>query len=206
MSQEVKTVVVKKSSCDHYLVLVDGGRSWAAVTLFPFGEKGGGLAILSDWGNWAHGWPAPGEQGFKRFILEMDRSRDYLLRKLTYGRPLHFDAEATVQKVKRWIEEDAHNLDRTGPGEEYWDVDTVEDAHGDLDDVATSWGNDPGLFVRECLDRKTLRHVVNRRLYDGVAVMVPDPACRGFLESLWPHFVAEIRRELAGQDATRKGG
>lgn len=186
---------VTRSACDAYTVRAE--RSWAVITLFPYGD-GGGLGVLSDYGNWSHGWSHPGGQGFRRFLLDLDRSRDYLVGKLTTGRPKSFDCEATVARIKRWVEEDAHNLVPTGPGGRLWGVEDVEGVAGELEGVGSDWGHSADLFVSECLDSYLLARVVGRRLTDGVAVMVPDPACVGFVETLWPHFVAEIRKEVGG--------
>lgn len=71
-------------------------RCWWAIVIID--TSIGYFSTVSDWGNYAYLWSAPGCE-FRKFITQLNP--DYFWGKITHGREAHvFDEEATEKNIK----------------------------------------------------------------------------------------------------------
>lgn len=181
---------VRTSTCERYDVRA--GYGWAVILL---AEAGGVLSILSDYGRWGYCWPQHGRATFKHFLLEMDGSRDYLIRKLG-GAETDFDFDASVRQLKVALGHayrDRRRVYYAGGRSEVFDLAKCRAALRQVDELEDTRSADD--FARQVWDRGGLGVIED---FDGIIVKRDSGELCGFLERLWPHFVGQLRREVGG--------
>lgn len=87
----------KKSTCERYDIRF-GSYGWA---IFTIDENGGLFHCQSDYGDYSYLWPKHGRKSFKHFLIEITRSTDYLLGKIS--RETHFDFDKCLRLWKKEI-------------------------------------------------------------------------------------------------------
>lgn len=180
---------VRQSACDRYDVRAD--HSWAVIVI----DDTGLISVVSDYGNWGHWFSHHGRKTFRHFLVEASGSPSYLMEKFA-GRKSYFDCDATKAKIRRLILDmrrgrisaDVYRGRKDYTKElarEHWDV---------LETVEADYAHSADLFIYECLNEMPwLWEYVTY----GLAVMVHDPGIVGFMERLWPAFVARLKEEIA---------
>jgi hypothetical protein len=183
---ETETTVVR-SACERYFVRTGRPCEWAVILL---SEQGGVLSILSDWGSWSHFWPNHGDPSFKHFLLrvESNGSRDYLIRKLR-GHRTDFDFDASVKALRRAC--GAAYRDREINKER------CRDAIAEIENLEHTASADD--FARQVLDSGEFGFIGFEEMSE-VVVKRDSGALLGFLDRLWPAFIARLRLEVEGGD------
>jgi hypothetical protein len=153
------------------------GGGWAFIVI---DTEIGYFSTVSDYGNYAYIWTAPGED-FRKFLIGL--SVDYLRGKLLHGRDRTdvFDGYATKIEVEKAIEEyNQQEFKRTGQNWEHYDQE--HELCRDIDS-----------------EREFDEWVGETNLDDAceLARFQPDPQCTGFCEKVYPRFVAMLKAELA---------
>lgn len=87
----------KKSTCERY-DLRWKHNGWATFTI---DENGGIFSVQSDFGNYNYAWPKNGRESFKHFLIEITRSPDYVLGKIS--KEDYFDPDKAEKKWKAKI-------------------------------------------------------------------------------------------------------
>ena len=89
------------------------GSGWA---IFVLGSDGY-FSAISDFGNYAYFWRAPGTEDFREFFLRVEWESDYFIQKLSPGP--EYDGEETMKEIERALHDlmdrgniDAHQLER----------------------------------------------------------------------------------------------
>ena len=189
---------VTKSTLDRYDVRAE--RSWAVIGI---GDAGGVFVAESDYGNYGHCWPYHGRSSFRKFLLEVHD--DYLLRKISQER--WFDVDASVAKLKAAIElavkEESRVIPWNGKGRTVtFDAEMAEEATAQLDELGGCNSFDSFYHVVTAHDEFNVI-TQDSFWYEGVIVTDHPPDARGFVQHIWPVFMAELRRELAVTPAPR---
>jgi hypothetical protein len=153
------------------------GEGWARIWI----TDDGCFTCLSDYGDYGYWWSSPGCE-FREFLCRIDDS--YLMGKL--GRDDQYDGEATWDAIKSEI----ITLRRDGslsPEEAREEWDLLVEHHSDLRDFTED-------FAR-WHDKTSLNdaYELRRTCFPG--------QLRGFVEHVWPRFVALLRAELANESA-----
>ena len=86
----------KKSTVEKYDLRWNRGE-WAVFTI---DSAAGGMTCHSSFGDWNYSWPRHGRETFKHFILELERSSEYLLNKVSDPK---FDFDKSVAMWKEHI-------------------------------------------------------------------------------------------------------
>jgi hypothetical protein len=158
------------------------GEGWAHISI---NANTGFFATVSDWGNYAFLWTAPGLE-FREFLMQLQP--DYLYGKLMMGRPDHkvFDGAKTKANIIEAIEE--HNKETEGGWPYYEEELAVVQAHS---------FDDEGDF--EAWQSET-------KLADSweYGERCPAPDCMGFCTKIWPRFVVLLKEELAQEKTENK--
>jgi len=87
---------VKKSVCERYDLRFR--HEWA---FFTIDENSGLFSCSSSYGVYAYNWPNHGRKTFKHFLIEIARSPDYLLRKVSDDK--YFDFDKCLRNWKKEI-------------------------------------------------------------------------------------------------------
>lgn len=149
------------------------GEGWGIFII----DDAGFFAVVSDWGNYAFRWTAPGCDDFRDFLCDLDAS--YLCSKLAPKSV--FDGERTEQLVVERILRLRRDRDitRTVAREEY---DVVRRSGLDREADFVLWLQDTGLEDAWELSR-----------------CGPEPQAVQFCKRLYPRFVELLRAELSAE-------
>lgn len=161
-----------------YKLPSEKGEGWALIVI----GSDGYFSAVSDWGNYAYIWGAPGCE-FRRFLVGLDAS--YFHSKICHMRESRvFDQEATEKEIAKQL----WDLMGDGKIDKVQHDEILESLEGVLDNGAGAlWPWVGGLDVE--LDVHCLVHVK------------PEPASWGFATKILPRFQALLREELAGEAA-----
>lgn len=171
----------KKSACERYdLRWKHGG--WATFTI---DENGGLFNCQSDFGSYNYEWPNHGRKSFKHFLIEITRSTDYLLGKVSTKN--HFDYGKALDKWKSEIiklrrarectEEDARSA---------WEF--IEG----LDEYSGS----PQIIQKEIYESEVLNRIQDEPWYMFDVELDYSPQALIFANKVMPMFAEILRREI----------
>jgi hypothetical protein len=183
---------VTKSLMETYTIRNRG--EYATIALRCSESKGedryftGEILINSSFGSWANYWGACGCP-FKEFLQKI--SFDYAFTKFMGNDLEVFDEDRTIEEIKRKLIE-VRREKRVGKEEvrDLWEeiesIDTYsEEAFGNsCRDIASNFGPRHPLrdYFNEPWDLKRTK---------------PDVQATGFWRDIWPHFIAELKKETA---------
>jgi hypothetical protein len=160
-----------------YSLKNEGHSGWAIILL---DTDIGFFATVSDYGNYAYLWSAPGME-FRKFLLEVEP--DYLLSKLLHGcadRLKVFDGEATKKAILKYIEEN--------------------EAIGQREQNQGKYAREKEL-LEECRfnDQSDFEAWQSETLLDEpweLGCWVPDRQCTAFCAKVMPRFQKLLQEEL----------
>lgn len=185
MTELVKgTVKRSNDESPRYDITTAKTGEWAIIFI---SERGGILAILSDYGNWSYTWSHHGRESFRHFLVELGRDTDYLMKKLGGG-VNWYDAAATERAISTAID---LALVQGEISKETAQAAREHVKHCDFHDV--------GAAYRLWDEEESIADVFGED-FDAVPVVKDyEPGLRQFTERLWPLFVAAIQTELANE-------
>ena len=193
------TTTITQSTCTRYdLRHKRASSSWTEWAIILLDERSGLLSIHSEYGSWAHCWPDHGRNSLRHLLVDIGDNADYLLGKLCRGGKVHFNVDATANRVKEIIETAVREEGCLGYHSNDSELVTREVADEMLDELANivdEWGYSEGAFGCKLLDSNVLWWTCDY-VTDGLLVREYDPQCREFLERLWPLFVDHLRQEI----------
>lgn len=156
----------------------------------------GEILINSSFGSWANTWTACGCP-FKEFLTEVEF--DYAFGKFMGASLRIYDGERTVRKLRSKIidERRTHALDRD-QARAVWDA--IEENETELESSSRDYCECMWRIARDLGITERSRHPLwgefTEPFYCTEDCYDPQPV--GFWREIWPHFIAELKRELAG--------
>lgn len=143
----------------------------------------GFFATVSDYGNYAYVWRAPGCE-FRKFLIGVEP--DYLLGKLLHGRMDRlrvFDGDGTKKEILKYIEENKVEECRSQNLEKYENEKAVlENRSFDCQQDFEAWQSET---------------LLDEPWHFGC--WVPDPQCMGFCTKIMPRFKKLLEEELKAE-------
>lgn len=148
------------------------GEGWGIFLI----DDRGFFAVVSDWGNYAYMWTAPGQE-FRKFLCQLNA--DYLCIKL--APQLVYDGEKTEQRIRRHILRcrRERRIDR-------------ETARREIDRLESL-----ALYQHQCEYGRWLEQSELEDAFSVMSCFVRDPQTMQFCKRLYPRFVEVLRAELA---------
>ena len=154
------------------------GEGWAVIVI---DTTCGFFAAVSDWGNYAYLWRAPGGE-FRKFLMGLDA--DYLQGKLT-GRARVYDSRATRECIKEALAKSDHGFSASALK---FERELLDDLHSDDRDF------------EEWMGKTNLSDAYEYRR------SMPEPQSWSFCTKVFPRFKEMLKKELADeQDPTEAG-
>lgn len=161
-------------------------RTWADVSIHEW-KGGGSISIISDYGNYSHGWNAIGERPFRKFLCGLDM--DYFGKKTLPQGYLQDDVEASQKAamvaVVEYRRENPKSLDK----------ETARDLYDGIAQADTC-GDDMGYFAAKIQDLDGFDLVFGHGM-DFPYRKQYNPQLKGFWEILWPCLVDIWQKELS---------
>lgn len=157
---------------------VRSDHGWGVIVV---NENTGLFMAYTDYGNYCHHWPSPGEKGLKHFLTDIDYH--YAMGKFTgtrYGKV--FRADRAIQDLKETIIERRRDdsIDRE-TARDAWDELRHAEDHGYSKDTFMVWIRDSS-FILDAIGHDDW--------WCGIDGMVNDPQCVGFWNEIFIPFVA----------------
>jgi hypothetical protein len=104
-------------------------EGWGVIVINSLGFFG----AVSDYGNYAYGWPNHGECDFRVFVAALARDPDYVQRKLSLEHGWPVDVPASVKAVREAVLEArrgrSRQLTKAGARDLWDELDSVYDEH-----------------------------------------------------------------------------
>lgn len=153
-------------------------RAWARIWI----TDDGCFTAISDHGNHGYWWGSPGGE-FRRFLTHCDDS--YLIGKLSGGQQ-EYDGEATRQAIR-------DTLKRLHDEGEDTHEELIRLADAELSEIPgfTRWVDDPG--------EESGGRILGYEERCFLAVYRPPIRVQMFVKHIWPHFIEQLRAELASE-------
>ncbi|NOK32374.1 hypothetical protein HMI49_04055 [Corallococcus exercitus] len=164
--------------------------AWLADVIL---RSDGYFSTVSDWGNYAFRWTAPGRE-FRAFVAHLAGQDDYVCSKLSQR--TWFDGAATLKSIREHI--------LTSRRDGSW---TKEHAAKEWQALAEALGRWSGREARSCDSMDLYEYF---RWHDGTSIDDAselasynyEPDVRGFCENVMPALATAIRAQLQGEAAT----
>lgn len=163
-----------------YNIPSERGEGWAVIVI---DTEVGFFATVSDWGNFAYQWTAPGRE-FRLFLIGL--TPDYLHGKLLYGRGRDsinvFDGEKTVATIREAIvSRDTASLKKSKRNWRWYnaEMDAVEQRTPMAQEDFDAW----------CSETRLEEPWQYRQTQ-------PEPQAMAFCMKVWPRFKLLLEAEL----------
>jgi len=165
----------KANPTTRFYDLRPGNRGYARFWI----TDDGCLSCISDYGNYAYWWGAPGLE-FREFLIACDT--DYVARKLCGERPDEFDGEQTADNIRDCILRRRRHMS-LGRDEARREWNEVPKEFDSSDDFA-HWMHrtkleDAWEFSSYCVPRRV----------------------QAFMKHVWPALIEKLKHELASEEA-----
>lgn len=172
----------KKSTCERYdLRFREFG--WA---IFTIDENGGVFNCQSDFGDYSHCWPNHGRKTFKHFLIEINRSPDYLLGKISEENYFYFDK--SLEDWKNGIISRRKELECT--------KEEAREAWNFINDIDSSMPYQ--LLQNELYGSSELKALCSEPWYVFETELDYPPHAKRFVNEIMPMFAEILKAEIEG--------
>ena len=165
---------------------IEGGCSYALITLTDLHENAGSISIDSDYGSWNYMWGSMGSD-IRGFLLRT--SKDYLINKLTMNNRADrdvFDFEKTIVEMKKAI----INYRK----EEYIDSELARKAYNEAKELSEEYTTSHEAFYNVSQEYESIQEVFNSDYFPCHTDY--SASIKMFMNEVFPVFKDILKKEI----------